>query len=473
LTIFLFDSELIQVSMISKQAQCAQYLFLFFIFASCSPAPVDIVSLSNGWSYRRGNETGAAGCLVETGWEDRPERAARMPFHFQKRAVINKEGGSLQFMTVDQIVVLYANGAPLLNAGDPDNADGQLTTGNTLHIVELPTGKTELCFKVYAPGSYSAIVGDILLAREGLLIRRLLAKEGLQIFLAALGLSVGLCLILAFCYSRTEPGYLYFGFYLFFTCAWAMAQSLSKQFLVSNPFFWRAVDLATLFQMPIWMALFYRRIFGPSYFRIFDLYWVFHAFYAIFAYFVILAEWLRPEALFLPFQISAISLILMLVASSVYKSYAGDMEARLLFSGLAILCLAGIHDFMNALGLLAWRAPITAYAILFPLLAGIVILIRRSFSGRADGMPVNDYRPLFIKLQTKFGLTYQEARICCDISAGKDRSAIRRDYNIAETTLKSQLSSIYRKTIERTRAKGERRDKMQRLTIFLRDLDAQ
>jgi len=318
---------------------------------------------------------------------------------------------------------------------------------------------------------FPLFVGDILLDREGVLIRNLIKKEAVSLFLAGIGLFAGFCLVLSFFHSRKETGYLYFGFYLLTTGAWALAQTLSKQLLVQDAYFWRAVDLIALFQIPVWMASFYRRIFGRSKPGIFDAFWISHSIYAAITYILLLTGLSGPEPMLLPFQISSVTLLIVMMISSVHKSYSGDMEARLLFSGLVLLCLSGIHDFLNAMGILPWRAPISVYAILFPLLSGVIILIRRSFSDPGEALQNSSFKPLFIILQTKFGLTYQEARICCDIAEGKERAALRKDLNIAESTLKSQLRSIYKKTIEKgvNRAQ-DRRDKMQRLTVFLHRL---
>lgn len=142
---------------------------------SCTQSPPAKI-LSGPWSYRSGNEPQGRGCTVATGWsqcvwENRSE------FLFQKMAVKVPVRASLQFMSVDQLVALYVNDSFVFSAGDLDSPSGQLTTGNTLHLVDLPSGQLELCFKIYAPGAFPAVVGDILLDREGILIRNLIKKE--------------------------------------------------------------------------------------------------------------------------------------------------------------------------------------------------------------------------------------------------------------------------------------------------------
>jgi DNA-binding CsgD family transcriptional regulator len=69
-------------------------------------------------------------------------------------------------------------------------------------------------------------------------------------------------------------------------------------------------------------------------------------------------------------------------------------------------------------------------------------------------------------LQRKFHLTYTEARICAEISAGSSREKIQEILDIKATTMKSHFSSIYEKTLK-DEMDGHHRDKMQKLTVFL------
>lgn len=88
---------------------------------------------------------------------------------------------------------------------------------------------------------------------------------------------------------------------------------------------------------------------------------------------------------------------------------------------------------------------------------------RRESRSRAE------YRPPFARLQTDFGLTYREATICELIDAGYSRPEILGKLGIMPGTLKAQLNSIFRKTLLRDSQSGGR-DKLQRLTVFLRSL---
>lgn len=88
---------------------------------------------------------------------------------------------------------------------------------------------------------------------------------------------------------------------------------------------------------------------------------------------------------------------------------------------------------------------------------------------RRDANP--DDRPLFVKLQTRFALTYQEATICTELHHGVRRAEIVAKLGITDGTFRNHLSEIYRKTVDEMEAPAERsRDKLQRLTVFLKNL---
>lgn len=82
-----------------------------------------------------------------------------------------------------------------------------------------------------------------------------------------------------------------------------------------------------------------------------------------------------------------------------------------------------------------------------------------------------DDRPLFAKLQTDYGLTYQEATICAQLHEGVRRAAIVAKLGVTDGTFRNHLSEIYRKTVDEVEvpARGSR-DKLQRLTVFLKNL---
>ncbi|MCR9143719.1 MAG: hypothetical protein NXI24_15840 [bacterium] len=93
-------------------------------------------------------------------------------------------------------------------------------------------------------------------------------------------------------------------------------------------------------------------------------------------------------------------------------------------------------------------------------------------SGNARPANRNDDRPLFVKLQSDYGLTYQEAVICTQLHEGLRRSAIVTKLGVTNGTFRNHLSEVYRKTVDAIETPALRsRDKLQRLTVFLKNLD--
>jgi len=79
---------------------------------------------------------------------------------------------------------------------------------------------------------------------------------------------------------------------------------------------------------------------------------------------------------------------------------------------------------------------------------------------------------IFIKLQNDFGLTYQEANICELLLRGETKLDILSKLKITNGTMRNHLSEIYSKTIDLFTAEVSKdRDKLQKLTVFLGNLD--
>jgi hypothetical protein len=110
---------------------------------------------------------------------------------------------------------------------------------------------------------------------------------------------------------------------------------------------------------------------------------------------------------------------------------------------------------------------VTAFAAL--------LVFQRWFAQRSaltHGRPAVDVgRPLFVILQTRYGLTYQEAVICTALHDGQPRGAIVRRLAVSDGTFRNHLSEIYRKTVDKVEQPvGKSRDKLQRLTVFLKNI---
>ena len=79
-------------------------------------------------------------------------------------------------------------------------------------------------------------------------------------------------------------------------------------------------------------------------------------------------------------------------------------------------------------------------------------------------------RPLFVRLQTEFGLTYQQARICCELAEGNSRSDVRIKLGVTDGTLRNHLQEIYARILDENDSSRRGKDRLQRLTVFLHRL---
>ena len=100
----------------------------------------------------------------------------------------------------------------------------------------------------------------------------------------------------------------------------------------------------------------------------------------------------------------------------------------------------------------------------------IHLLIGKSTSSKSYENIESEKEDLFLTLQKKYGMTYQEATICIHIYNGLSRDDICNIFSITPVTLKGHLRSIYSKTIEPGSMALIRHGKLQRLTVFLQEL---
>lgn len=86
-------------------------------------------------------------------------------------------------------------------------------------------------------------------------------------------------------------------------------------------------------------------------------------------------------------------------------------------------------------------------------------------------IPEGSFEKIYEKLRKDYNLTHQEAMICRYILQNKERKEILNILNISGNTLKVQLGSIYKKTIEKNNHKSElNRNKFPVLKQFLEEI---
>jgi DNA-binding CsgD family transcriptional regulator len=443
------------------------------------------LKLSADWQYRpeRIDEVVSQACTQNAGWiqfrfpGQPPGRfAGRILW---ERTLLQPMAGqtTLKFMTVDQFVEVYLGAKLIYAVGNPGAPARSLTLGNTPHLIELPQlhAPTPLCFRIFSRTANAGINGDIWLGTEkdilGMMVRQDLPRLVLicLYFLCALGL-------IAFRFVRaSDRAFLTWGLYILCFSLWLLTQTEIKQLLYSDALLWRIVDYAALFQLPIWIALFLEQIFGPGAFMILRRIWQLHAALAVALAALTITGYVLAETALLIIQVGIALQLLIFLLVLCLRTLQGDHEARIFFGSAILFGLTGLHDILSGLTILPWSLPISIWGTLFVLIAAIVILLRRFAVARHREAALPEIKaastPLFVILQTKFGLTYQEAQICAEIDEGSSRGEIARKLAIRASTLKIHLRSIYAKTIERNgRPLRASRDKLQRLTIFLKRL---
>lgn len=445
---------------------------------ACDSAPTPHL---RAWESRfeTAGEDIPSGCSTVAGWH-----AGKVPQQqngkilWQKTVVQpNEQSQMLKFLSVDQLVQVYLGRALIYEFGDPAQPKRTRIVGNTLHLVHVPglAQNTPLCFRIFSRKANKGLHAEIRIAPEKIILRDIFISGLTRITLIPLILASGLILIVMFFFSVPEKAFLPWGMYLSCFALWSLSQTEIKQLITFNPGLWRVIDIVTVFQFPIWIGLFIERIFGPGKYGVVRIAWRMQAAYATFAWVCILFDLIDTEHLFVPYQISIVLILILFSITIIILTFRGDREARLFLVSALIFGLTGLYDTLVALNLVPWAATISIWGAIPVLVSGIIILVRRLSASRLGTRDLETQartsHPLFVILQTKFALTYQEAQICADIDEGIAREDIAQKLKIQATTLKIHLKSIYAKTMGRsTDASPAHRDKLQRLTVFLKKL---
>lgn len=143
----------------------------------------------------------------------------------------------------------------------------------------------------------------------------------------------------------------------------------------------------------------------------------------------------------------------------VASGFAATGIALLVIWFVAEVAFRGHHDSVNLMPVMLLVSVLT------------VTLFQVLFSPSTEG---DSFERTYEKLRRDYNLTHQEAMICRYVGEARDRKQILEILNISQNTLKVQLTSVYRKTIDRDQADafagGRPRAKFVELAQFVSEL---
>lgn len=159
-------------------------------------------------------------------------------------------------------------------------------------------------------------------------------------------------------------------------------------------------------------------------------------------------------------------LIYLLHKSTVMRSLRRRVQA-LFFSAalLAAFLLSTVTGYtfptVKSVLVITTLGPVAFFLVVLP---GILLSNHLTLRLKNATAPTIPFRPLFTLLQTRYGLTYREAEICCLVESGLGRQEIAARLGITGGVLKLHLHSIYIKCFGK---EDRTREKYQKLTVFL------
>lgn len=174
----------------------------------------------------------------------------------------------------------------------------------------------------------------------------------------------------------------------------------------------------------------------------------------------------------LPLGNAADAILSTILAAVFYREQFLESKAKF------FLKLAGIISSIGLTLLLIWLfldlvVVFQSHQVIFFVLSVLISFFSLLFFNILFSPPVikRSFEETYQILRRKYNLTHQEAMICKFIMENKERKEILRILNISGNTLKVQLNSIYKKTIEKLDSVDTNRNKFPLLKKFLEEVN--
>ncbi len=270
--------------------------------------------------------------------------------------------------------------------------------GRPWHIVSLPAdaGGDHLYLKVRSARSEMGIPGATRFGGYSGHIIDIMRGDQLRATVALLLVLAGAMALLMSAVRRADPSVFWGGCALVLLGIWNIGNTRIKLLYLNEPLFWLYAEHAALYFSPVAIGLFLERIFGRGPGSSVRRGWQFLLACAIafMAVSVVDPYWLRACTL-RPFQVL---LAIYLVAVCAYisrEALRGDIDARIVASGLAAAIATGLYDIAVSFLGLSFILPKVSYLGLMAFIASLGMVMDRrlrvvpakllSFSTRQEG----------------------------------------------------------------------------------------
>jgi len=367
-------------------------------FANDLEAPVDVSTYEyrGSWQYRWGDSprdpTGkfvwteptsdASGWRTAPSWVALEGRGDSRFLWMRTRLSGNVDRDPVLFVRgLDQIVEAYLDDDLVYRFGVFEGPGALRFHGYQAHYIPLGSGyegKT-LTLRIYSEhvniGPYGRpYLGprvDLTLA----VVRADLPILGMGILLVAIGLFV----LLLFLSERRERSNLAYGLLAVTLGIYLAAASPIRALLVDAPLAWIHLELASLYLIPIFFALYYELVFGRGRFQILRGLRIAHAAYFVGSALVVALGLVPLLRTLFPFQILLLVSIAVMTARAIATALRGNLDARIFCAGFVLAASASTHDVLKSIGILSRANVSVGHIGMFAFTISLGVILARRF----------------------------------------------------------------------------------------------
>ncbi|GEM_PF-3428874 len=280
---------------------------------------------------------------------------------------------------IEQCQVFF-HGKMLYQSGQMNTTNLYNATGNRWKILSLEnqSGRSYLYLKVYSGYVFSGFIGEFHIGPIWAHIPRIIKNDILRLGLGIVYLFIFIVSILFYLSRKTDKTFFAFSFFSLSMAIYTFFYTDVRQLFLDSPGLWFFLWLMSLFQMPMWVALFLESIFDSKWKTIFRRIWQIHLGYCLLSMAIIISGTTKGLYLRFPFYILESASSFIIIYAVFKKVLAGDREARIFLMGMGTLVFFGLFDVSIAVsGLVANVLPLAHIGMAMLILSMAIILVNR------------------------------------------------------------------------------------------------
>lgn len=362
------------------------------LFCHCgAPVAESIRELDAGWEARIGealDPSGADWRSVRPIGLSTEQYGERIVERVQLPALEGRDP-TLEAPLVYQSFEVFVEGEPLpIYAGGNPALGASGYAGWPAHWIALKPEHSgrRLYFRIFSEGEAIGVVGPVRLGERSALYAAAVRRDIDRFALAALFIFAAVFATILYV-RRRILNYVSFAFFSLCGGVYIISNrtALLQHILYERPFFWLALEFASLMLMPVGIAAYFEGISRfQKYFR--ALRWA-HLAFAVGAGLLIAAGLPSYRVLF-PFFYLTLASMLSAVAALSYEALRGNQEARIIIAGALWFLAIAVYDVLGALSLIPWPRQLVAWG-LFGFLFSLGAVLERRFTRTYDQL--HDY----------------------------------------------------------------------------------